>query len=91
MVEIRLASFLAERVGGINSVEVSADTIGLALRALTEQYPDLTRLIWAGGDGAVNPITAVFLNNELLGPRQLETSVKPGDQIEILAMVSGGV
>jgi len=33
----------------------------------------------------------VFLNNDLLGPRQLETSVKPGDQIEILAMVSGGV
>lgn len=91
MVQIRLASFLAERIGEVSSVEVSAQTVSGALRVLTDQYPELVRLIWTGEVGVANPIMAVFLNNELLGAGQWETSVKPGDQIEVLMAVAGGV
>ena len=43
------------------------------------------------GDGALNPMMAVFLNDELVEPGKLDTSIKPGDEIDLLAAVSGGV
>jgi molybdopterin converting factor small subunit len=90
MVLIRFTTLLSEQIGDISSVEVSATTVGSALRALTDRYPELVRLVWVK-EGALNPVMAVFLNDQLVEPGQLETSVKPGDEIEILAAVSGGV
>jgi molybdopterin converting factor small subunit len=90
MVRIRFTTFLSERIGDISSVEVSATTVGSALRALTDRYPELVRLVWTGEDVA-NPMMAVFLNDQLIEPGQLGTSLKPGDEIDLLAAVSGGV
>jgi molybdopterin converting factor small subunit len=90
MVQIRLASVLQERIGEISSVDVSADTVSAALRVLTDKYPQLMRLIWVGEVGVANPMLAIFLNDELIGPHQLENPVSPGDQIEILLAVAGG-
>jgi len=89
MVRIRFTTFLGERIGDISSAEVSATTVGSALRALTDRYPELVRLIWIGDD-VVNPMLAVFLNDQLVEPGRLGTSVKPGDEIDLLAAVSGG-
>ena len=89
MVRIRLTSFFAERIGGINSVELSAATVESALRALTDQYPELMRLVWRGED-VINPMIAVFLNDKILAPSQLGASLTEGDQIDIIAAVSGG-
>jgi molybdopterin converting factor small subunit len=90
MVRIRFTTFLGERIGGISSVEVSATTVGSALRALTDRYPELARLVWTGED-VINPMMAVFLNDQLVEPGQLGTAVKTGDEIDLLAAVSGGV
>jgi molybdopterin converting factor small subunit len=89
MVRIRFTGLLADRIGGINSVEVAAATVESALRALTGQYPKLTRLVWSG-ENVVNPMMAIFLNGQLLGAAQLGAAVKAGDQIEIVPAVSGG-
>jgi molybdopterin converting factor small subunit len=90
MIRIRFSTFLSERIGDISSVEVSATTVGAALRELTDRYPELVRLVWIKED-AVSPMLAVFLNDQLIGPGQLGTSVKPGDEIDLLAAVSGGI
>jgi molybdopterin converting factor small subunit len=90
MVRIRFTTFLGERIGGISSVEVSATTVGSALRALTDRYPELARLVWTGED-VINPMMAVFLNDQLVEAGQLGTAVKTGDEIDLLAAVSGGV
>jgi molybdopterin converting factor small subunit len=90
MVRIRFTTFLGERIGGISSVEVSATTVGSALRALTDRYPELARLVWTGED-VINPMMAVFLNDQLVEAGQLGTAVKAGDEIDLLAAVSGGV
>jgi len=90
MVRIRFTTFLGERIGGISSVEVSATTVGSALRALTDRYPELARLVWTGED-VINPMMAVFLNDQLVEAGQLGTAVKAGDEIDLLAEVSGGV
>jgi molybdopterin converting factor small subunit len=90
MIRIRFSTFLSERIGDISSVEVSATTVGAALRELTNRYPELVRLVWIKED-AVSPMLAVFLNDQLIEPGQLGTSVKPGDEIDLLAAVSGGI
>ena len=71
-------------------MEVSATTVGSALRALTDRYPELARLVWTGED-VINPMMAVFLNDQLVEAGQLGTAVKAGDEIDLLAAVSGGV
>jgi molybdopterin converting factor small subunit len=86
---IRFTNLFAERIGGVNSVEVSASTVEAALRALTDRHPDLTTLVW-GKDGALNPVMVVFLNDHQLGAAEIATSVGPGDQIDIVPALEGG-
>ena len=90
MIRIRFSTFLSERIGDISSVEVSATTVGAALRELTNRYPELVRLVWIKED-TVSPMLAVFLNDQLIEPGRMGTSVKPGDEIDLLAAVSGGM
>ena len=89
MVRIRFTTFFGERIGGLNSVEVGATTVGSALRELTDRYPQLARLIWMEQD-TLNPMMAVFLNDQMVEAGQMNTVVKAGDQIDLLAAVSGG-
>ena len=41
MPRIRFTNLFAERIGGINSVDVPAATVESALRALTDRHPNL--------------------------------------------------
>jgi molybdopterin converting factor small subunit len=88
MIRIRFTNLFAERIGGVSSVEVSAATVESALRALTDRYPELQRLVWA--EGVMNPAMAVFLNERQLEPHELDAEVKSGDQIDIVPAVEGG-
>ena len=89
MPHIRFTNLFAERIGGVNSVDVSAATVELALRALTDRHPDLTPLVWAK-DGALNPVMVVFLNDHQLGAAEIGTAVRPGDEIDLVPALEGG-
>ena len=89
MPRIRFTNLFAERIGGVNSVDVSAATVESALRALTDQHPSLTTLVWAK-DGAVNPVMVMFLNNRQLGAAEISTAVGAGDEIDIVPALEGG-
>ena len=65
MPRIRFTNLFAERIGGVNSVDVLATTVESALRALTDRHPPLMPLVWAK-DGALNPVMVVFLNDRQL-------------------------
>ncbi len=86
---IRFTNLFAERIGGVNSVDVQGATIESSLRALTDQHPDLTSLVWAK-DGALNSVMVLFLNDRQLGAAELATPVGPGDQIDIVPALEGG-
>ena len=86
---IRFTNLFAERIGGVNSVDVPAATVVSALRALTDRHPTLTTLVWAK-DGAVNPVMVLFLNDRQLGAAEIATPVGPGDQIDIVPALEGG-
>ena len=89
MPRIRFTNLFAERIGGVNSVDVPAATVESALRALTDRHPTLTPLVW-GKDGALNAVAVVFLNNRQLGAAEIDTPVGPGDEIDIVPALEGG-
>ena len=89
MTRIRFTNLFAERIGGVNTVDVPAATVESALRALTDRHPNLTPLVWAK-DGAVNSVMVVFLNDRQLGAADIGTPVGPGDQIDIVPALEGG-
>ena len=89
MPRIRFTTLFAERIGGVNSVDVPAATVESALRALTDRHPDLTPLVWAK-DGALNPVMVLFLNDRQLGAAEMGASVGPGDEIDIVSAIEGG-
>jgi len=89
MTRIRLHALFAERIGGRQSVEVEASQVDTALRALTDRYPELTRLVWLR-EGEVNPVMAIFVNDRQVRADDFSSCLEPGDQIEIIPAISGG-
>ena len=89
MPRIRFTNLFAERIGGVNSVEVQGATVESSLRALTDQHPTLTSLVWAK-DGALNPVMVLFVNDRQLPAAEIGASVAPGDEIDIISALEGG-
>jgi molybdopterin converting factor small subunit len=89
MPRIRFTNLFAERIGGVNSVDVHAATVESALRALSDRYHDLPPLVWAK-DAALNPVMVLFLNDRQLGAAEIGTPVEPGDEIDIVSALEGG-
>jgi len=88
-IRIRLTSVFAERIEGIDVVDVDATTVESALRTLTGRHPELSRLLWISA-GVLNPAVAVFVNDRLVPPDELGVSVESGDEIDIIPAVAGG-
>ena len=89
MPRIRFTNLFAERIGGVNSVDVQGATVESSLRELTGRHPSLTPLVW-GKDGALNPVMVVFLNDRQLAAGEIGTPVAHGDEIDIVSALEGG-
>jgi hypothetical protein len=89
MPRIRFTNLFAERIGGVNSVDVQGETVESSLHALTDRHPALTPLVWAK-DGRLNGVMVVFLNDRQLGPAEIAAPVEPTDEIDIVSALEGG-
>ena len=89
MPRIRFTNLFAERIGGVNAVDVPGATVESALRALTDRHPALMPLVWAK-DGALNGVMVVFVNDHQLAAAEIGTAVAPGDEIDIISALEGG-
>jgi molybdopterin converting factor small subunit len=89
MPRIRFTNLFAERIGGVNAVDVPGTTVESSLHALTERHPSLTPLVWAK-DGALNSVMVLFLNDRQLGAADIMRSVTPADEIDIVPALEGG-
>jgi len=88
-VRIRLPALFADRIDGISTVEVTATTVADALRALTDRHAELTTLVWTG-DGALNPVMILFLNDRQLAGDGIARTLHAGDHLEIIPAIEGG-
>jgi molybdopterin converting factor small subunit len=88
-VTVAFPALFAERIGGVEAVELEGETVGAALRALTDRHDALTPLVWRP-EHELNPVMAVFLNGRQLRPEELTTPTRSGDQIQILSALEGG-
>jgi hypothetical protein len=89
MPRIRFTNLFAERIGGVNAVDVPGATVESSLRALTDRHPTLTPLVWAK-DGGLNSVMVVFLNDRQLGAGEIGSAVAAGDEIDIVSALEGG-
>ena len=76
--------------GGKAAVEVSAGTVGEALQALSDAYPDLKERIF-DAEGAIRRFVNVFHNGEDVRHGDgAGTVVADGDEIAIIPAIAGG-
>ena len=78
---------------GADSVSVEAQTVGEALRRLTDTHAALASLVWPrdGSRTELNPVIVVFLNNhDIRGLKGLATPVRTDDELMVISAVEGG-
>ena len=88
-VRVRLPALFADRIDGVDTVEVTATTVEEALRALTQRHAELATLVWTAA-GTLNPVMVLFLNDRQLAGDAIAQPLHAGDHLEILPAIEGG-
>ena len=70
-------------------VEVSGSTVGECINHLVKQFPDINRQLFTK-TGSLYENIIISVNGESAYPEQLAKSVKDGDELNIVFMISGG-
>ncbi len=88
-IKVRLPYHLVRHTGGQNLVEATGTTVGEVFRNLERQFPGITRGLF-DDQGRFYDFQVVYVNRESWYPEQLAKPVEDGDEISIVAMMSGG-
>ncbi|HYA10988.1 MAG TPA: molybdopterin-synthase adenylyltransferase MoeB [Thermoplasmata archaeon] len=87
---VRVPTPLRTFVGGAPEVAVEADTVGAAVRQLTEAYPGLRRHLLTP-DGKVRNFVSIYVNDTDVRALQRDaTPVADGDIVSIVPAIAGG-
>ena len=90
-VKVIIPTPLRPYAGKRESAEFEARTVGEALTALTTQYEELRKHLFAE-DGRLRSFVNVYVNDEDIRYLQKEnTPTKAGDTISIVPSIAGGV
>ena len=89
-VKVIIPTPLRPYAGKRESVELQAGTVGEALTALTVQYEELRKHLFAD-DGRLRSFVNVYVNEEDIRFLQKdETPIREGDTISIVPSIAGG-
>lgn len=72
-----------------HAVEVNGVTVGQCLEHLVKQFPALGHWL-IDPQGKLHDSVDVFINQESSFPEELSKAVKDGDELHIVAIISGG-
>src|SRR5262245_42792638 len=90
-VNILIPTALRNYDGGTDSVAVDASTVGDALNALTEKYPDLKKHLY-NDQGQLRHFVNIYVNDEdIRYSEKHATPMKSGDSLSIVPSIAGGV
>jgi len=73
----------------LDVVEVRGSTVGECLNHLVKQFPDMKKQLFTKTGNLFDNII-ISVNGESAYPEQLAKSVKDGDELNIVFMISGG-
>jgi len=89
-VKIMIPTPLRAYTGRQDTVELQAGTVGEALSALTSQFADLRKHLYAD-DGRLRSFVNVYVNDEDIRYLQKDkTQLSDGDTISIIPSIAGG-
>jgi len=89
-IKIMIPTPLRAYAGKKDAVELQASTVGEALTALTAQYADLRKHLYAE-DGRLRSFVNVYVNDEDVRYLQKDkTQLNDGDTISIVPSIAGG-
>ncbi len=89
-IRVMIPTPLRAYTGKKDSVELQAGTVGEALAALTAQFSELRKHLYAE-DGRLRSFVNVYLNDEDIRYLQKDkTALSDGDTISIVPSIAGG-
>jgi molybdopterin converting factor small subunit len=89
-IKVMIPTPLRAYTGKKDSVELQAGTVGEALTALTSQFSELRKHLYAD-DGRLRSFVNVYLNDEDIRYLQKDkTQLSDGDTISIVPSIAGG-
>jgi molybdopterin converting factor small subunit len=89
-VKVMIPTPLRQYAGKQESIQVQAGTVGEALSALTGQFEELKKHLFAD-DGRLRSFVNVYVNDEDIRYLQKDqTRTKDGDTISIVPSIAGG-
>jgi molybdopterin converting factor small subunit len=86
---IRIHPLLQDLAYGQEVVEVEGKNVGECLADLERKFPGMDEFIFER-KGKLLQNVEIFINGETASPNELTASVKDGDEISILMLLSGG-
>ena len=88
-VRVKLPPVLQELSGGVETCEVTGNTIGECLESLEAQFPGTKDQLF-DRQGRLLRVFGIYLDSDGLNPVELDTPVKDNDEIIILNFLMGG-
>lgn len=89
-VHVMIPTPLRPFTGKRDKIEITATTVGEALRSLTTEFSELRRHLYTD-DGRIRSFVNVYLNDEDIRYLEKEnTALKDGDTISIVPSIAGG-
>jgi len=88
-VRVKLPPALQELGGGVETLEVSGRTVAECLEELEAQIPGVKEVLF-DRQGKLLRAFGIYLNENVLRPIELDTTVRDGDEIVILNFLMGG-
>ncbi len=90
-VTIRIPSALRPQAGNQESLTLTGGSVGAVLSELTTQYPELGKRLYKTPGSELNRFINVYVNDEdIRFLENLQTKVKPGDEVAIVPAIAGG-
>ena len=90
MAQVRIPTPLRKYTAGAEAVEAEGGTVAALVNDLERRYPGIRERI-CDEKGEVRRFVNLFVNGEdIRFVKQLDTPIKPGDEVSIVPAIAGG-
>jgi molybdopterin converting factor small subunit len=88
-IRVKLPSILQELSCGVETCEVTGQTVGECIKSLEMRFPDIKNHLF-DRQGKLLRIFGIYLKSNGIHPVDLDTPVQANDELIILSFIMGG-